>query len=344
MILLPACLCVVPEDASPRCNCPRQSAPGLYSIGARLRSIVLSIWHDGQPANRSLPLRLNARFLAPIGTVVLPALRSPRSIGRKIVSAGDKDIGDTLVRSACHGLALRCAARTETRPEDRHARVQCCARRGLIFGLIAGKVLWFATGYIALPDLMTLAGPLARRSLCAGQWLTDPIKRRQIASAASACHFVSVLAGQLLFVLLRSYSPRGDLEREWLGRAAGWYVVVALGWVVGATLVLFASAAAAGASLIGGDLQNWLAPLGGVSGALAALLGKSSATPSRGRPTGWQGMAVNLGLSVAAAVFGAVIVIASSILIDQIVFGEPLQSTLRSNTSPAWSNVPISTR
>jgi hypothetical protein len=139
---------------------------------------------------------------------------------------------------------------------------------------------------------------------------------------------VAILVGQLIFVLFRSYSPRGDFDREWLGRAAGWYIAVALLWTIGATLVLFASAAKAGASLVGGDLNHWLAPLGGISGALAALLGRSSTTAAQGRQSGWRAMVVNVGLSVAGAVFGAVVVVASSILIDHIVFGDSLQNTL----------------
>jgi len=165
----------------------------------------------------------------------------------------------------------------------------------------------------------------------AGQMMSDAIKldaKSLLVVVGMPYFLLAVLAGQLVFVLLRSYSPRGDIEREWLGRAAGWYIAVALGWAVGATLVLFASAAAAGANLVSSNLQGWLAPLGGISGLLAALLGKRSTTPRRGLATGWQAMAANIALSVAGAVFGAVVVIGSSILIDQIVFGKPLQNTL----------------
>jgi len=240
-------------------------------------------------------------------------------------------------------LAGFLLARLTYRPEqdrNRHPPVQWL-RDGaawLFSGLIAGKVLWFgATGYVALPDLMTVvpAHCIADQAACAAGeagTMTEAIKldaKSLLVIVGMPYFLVAVMAGQLLFVLLRSYSPRGDIEREWLGRAAGWYIAVALAWMIGGTLVLFASAAAAGVGLIGEDLQGWLAPLGGVSGALAALLGKSSLTsPARDRKENWQATLINIALGIAGAVFGAVIVISSSILIDNIVFGQPLQETL----------------
>jgi Patatin-like phospholipase len=36
---------------------------------------------------------------------------------------------------------------------------------------------------------------------------------------------LSMLMGQLAYVLTRSYSPNGDYEREWLARAGGWFII-----------------------------------------------------------------------------------------------------------------------
>ncbi len=236
-------------------------------------------------------------------------------------------------------------ARWTYRPEHGHGRhvpVQWL-RDGaawLFSGLVAGKVLWWgAVGYIAIPDLMTLipAHCTLDQAACAagGPAVAAAMSKPVMLDAKSLLvvlgmpyFLVAVMVGQLLFVLFRSYSPRGDIEREWLGRAAGWYIAIGGAWMIGGTLVLFASAAAAGANVLGDDLQGWLAPLGGISGLLAALLGKSSATSVRERKPGWLASLTNAALWVAGGVFGAVIVISSSILIDHIVFGMPLQETV----------------
>ena len=140
--------------------------------------------------------------------------------------------------------------------------------------------------------------------------------------------FFAVLIGRLVFVLLRSYSPRGDSEREWLGRASGWLIVVGLAWITGSVLVLFASAAMSGALLIGKSLEGWLVPLGGIAGVASAVLGASSLSGRADGAPGWRSVAVNLGLWIAAAIFGAAVVMGSSIAFDQIIFGKPLQQSL----------------
>jgi hypothetical protein len=49
---------------------------------------------------------------------------------------------------------------------------------------------------------------------------------------------LSMLMGQLAYVLAGSYSPHGDFEREWLARAGGWFIIVTLAWIVLSGLVL----------------------------------------------------------------------------------------------------------
>jgi len=239
------------------------------------------------------------------------------------------------------------------REEHRHVPVQWGRDLAawLLAGLIAGKVLWFgAAGYVELPDLMTLvpAHCTLDAAACKAAGAAAPISDAITLDAKSLLVIVgmpyfllAVMVGQLVFVLFRSYSPRGDIEREWLGRAAGWYIAVGLSWMIGGTLVLFASAAAAGIGLIGQDLQGWLAPIGGVSGILAALLGKSSESGAKRPANDWPTTLRELGLAAAGIVFGAVVVVASSILIDWIIFGQPLQSTelfqYRSNPSAPFT-------
>jgi hypothetical protein len=52
---------------------------------------------------------------------------------------------------------------------------------------------------------------------------------------------LSLLLGQLAYVLARSYSPKGDFEREWLGRAGDWFIIAALAWIIVSSLVLLGS-------------------------------------------------------------------------------------------------------
>ena len=358
MILFPALwlLVLFPKIASAAVQLARANPiPELFGwlFGALISVlVVVSAWYTtaNRVSDRSICLfGLNAQLsflLADFAPLVLAGTAFTWVVNRPLEYVGWLIIdygGLALVAIGAAalyavGFLLALLTHTGAPPEERRPRVQW-VRDGIAWvlsGLIAGKVLWFgATGYVALPDVMTLvpADCIGEAAACAaGQGVpTEPITldaKSLLVIVGMPYFLVAVITGQLLFVLLRSYSGRGDIEREWLGRAAGWYLVVALGWTIGAALVLFASAAAAGVSLVGGNLQNWLAPLGGISGALAAFLGKSSATPSRGRPAGWIATAVNAALSVAGAVFGAVVVIASSILIDQLVFGQPLQNTL----------------
>jgi hypothetical protein len=104
----------------------------------------------------------------------------------------------------------------------------------------------------------------------------------------------------------RRYSPNGDFECEWLARAGGWFMIVALGWIILSGLVLVGSELAAQAWA---HSKTWLASLGGLgtlSGLVTALLGKSSSTPARGQATSLSGAIANFGLAIAGPLFAAV--------------------------------------
>ncbi len=222
------------------------------------------------------------------------------------------------------------------RPNSRHAAVQWGrdAAAWIASGLTCGAILWLgARGYIRAPDCILVAGPGPVPPDCAGSGGAPD--GSIVADAKSVLvvfgmplFFFAVLIGRLVFVLLRSYSPRGDSEREWLGRASGWLIVVGLAWIIGSVLVLCASAAMSGALLIGKSLEGWLVPLGGIAGVASAVLGASSLSGRADGAPGWRSLAVNLGLWIAAAIFGAAVVMGSSIAFDQIIFGKPLQQSL----------------
>ncbi|HEX3860215.1 MAG TPA: patatin-like phospholipase family protein [Stellaceae bacterium] len=360
MILFPALwlLVLFPKIASAavqlaRAN-PLPELAGYGFAGLIALLVICSAWYTtaNRVSNRSLCLfRLNAQtsfFLADLAPLVIAGTAFTWVVNRPLRYVGwlTEDYwglalvaGSAMALYAIGFIAARVTYRGPEQGRGRHPPVQWLhdAAAWLLAGLVAGKVLWFgAVGYVSLPDMLALvpAHCTLDQAACAAGGnvpMSKPIMldaKSLLVVVGMPYFLLSIMAGQLLFTLFRSYSPRGDIEREWLGRATGWYIVVALGWMIGGTLVLFASAAAAGVSLVGEDLQGWLAPLGGISGLLAAFLGKSSLTAPHERNPGWQATLTNIALSVACAVFGAVLIISSSILIDHIVFGEPLQNTL----------------
>jgi hypothetical protein len=92
---------------------------------------------------------------------------------------------------------------------------------------------------------------------------------------------LSLMVGEMLYIGLISYTRNGDADREWLARAAGWTVAVTLIWMCLSGLVLFGP-------LLVNRLVSWLVPLlGGVSGIVGALIGRSSKTaPTSARDKG----------------------------------------------------------
>ena len=130
---------------------------------------------------------------------------------------------------------------------------------------------------------------------------------------------VAQLLAEMIFVGLTSYQHRSDEDREWLGRAAGWYLVTAIIWSLTMFCVFVGSVLA---ESVYGQVKTWL--VGGGAGILTAYLAKSSLSPSAGKAEGAKGISINVVLAVAAPVFAAALVIAVSALIDRILFGTSL--------------------
>jgi hypothetical protein len=82
---------------------------------------------------------------------------------------------------------------------------------------------------------------------------------------------LALFAGELVYVALRSYDRRGDMDREWLARSAGWLTAAAISWAVLAATALY-----------GPLLQLWgksaIAAAGGVSGLFTLVIGGSANT------------------------------------------------------------------
>lgn len=155
---------------------------------------------------------------------------------------------------------------------------------------------------------------------------------------------LSMLMGQLAYVMAWSYSPNGDYEREWLGRAGGWFILAALAWIIVSGLVLLGSELASGLQLLRSDAKKWLDWLGGVgtiSGLVTAFLGKSSVTPARGSATGLISSVANAAVAIAGPLFAAILLILLSVLLDAWVLGAPLSKAAIlelpiTSTNPDW--------
>ena len=145
---------------------------------------------------------------------------------------------------------------------------------------------------------------------------------------------MSQLVAEIVLVGLTSALEGADSDREWLGRVAGWMLVVAVGWLGLMALVFLGSGWVDG---LYPRLQGWLVPIGGVSGLVTALLGKSNLTRTTGDkskpPTGFQ-ISMDFALIISAIVFTIVLVIVTSGLLDQMLFGMSFIEVLQAHAQP----------
>ncbi len=132
---------------------------------------------------------------------------------------------------------------------------------------------------------------------------------------------VAQLVAEVIFVGLTSYQDGSDGDREWLGRAAGWLLVTAIAWLVLMFLVFVGSEIAPD---ILKSIKSTLGPIGGISGILTLLLGKSSLSSSISGPKGLKPLSVNVVLAIAAPIFAGALVIIISALLDRLLLGTSL--------------------
>jgi hypothetical protein len=200
-------------------------------------------------------------------------------------------------------------------------------------GAVVAALLWLgARFYVGMSDLITLVGAqcTVAAAQCSPATMSDPIildAKTLLVIFGMPYFMFSVLMGQLTFVLLDNFQPRGDFEREWLGRAGGWYIAVALAWIIGSSIVLFAHPVGQALRLASIKVHLGLASIGGVSGIVSALLGGSANTPAQGPAGGWRSTLINIVVMTAATVFGVVVVLGMSTYFDTVVFGAPLQQS-----------------
>jgi hypothetical protein len=142
----------------------------------------------------------------------------------------------------------------------------------------------------------------------------------------------SQLFAENIFIGLVSYEPESDTDREWLGRAAGWLAAGAIAWGLIAILVFAGEYAVRVTEVIS---VKALAAVGGLSGIVTALLGKSGSTPATVTSDdqgSFKAIASNIVLAVAGPIFAAALVIVLSIALDQLLLGLSLVKQLQMPT------------
>ena len=149
------------------------------------------------------------------------------------------------------------------------------------------------------------------------------------------CGIPWFLAGRIIadvvFLAFVTFIPRSDGDLEYQARAGGIYMLAQLGWLIWFGLVLWAS-------WLVSEFHWWLASVGGLSGAVSLILGSSSKTPAfvRDAANGKRYLTLNRLAGLAAAIFGAVLIIAVAAGVDRVLLpGEGLDRV------PNWLGILI---
>jgi hypothetical protein len=186
----------------------------------------------------------------------------------------------------------------------------------------AGDIMAWLIGGAVYGALMAIGCYLYVRAFNDGIWLFSPGEVLLIVFGVPWA-LGSQLIGEMIFVALSSYETDSDSDREWLGRAAGWYLLVILPWPILMFLVFVAGPVV---SDVYKDVRVWAAGLG--TGGLIAWLGKSGLTSAKGAITDLKELSANVILAIAASVFGVILIVITSSALDHLLFGDALIRTM----------------
>ncbi len=224
--------------------------------------------------------------------------------GQKWVPA-DVALGASVAGALCYALAWSAAGvfrpdeRTATDPQDNPVKE---------------FLAWVA------------AGALAGAVLAQGIWFAASISMAWLTALGISWTMLSIFAGELLFIGLRSYSPRGDMDREWLARAAGWLGVWAVVWLLASSIALLGPAEL-------GPFEKWaIGAVGGVSGVVALVLGGSAWTAATTAARLGRRLSLTQVASVAGLVFAVVLAVLISrldVAVGRLVAGPPMGAWVR---------------
>jgi hypothetical protein len=135
---------------------------------------------------------------------------------------------------------------------------------------------------------------------------------------------LATISAHSVYLLLRSGSGTGDVEREWLGRASGWHFIAGFGWIVLSAIVLLGPDIYYTRHVLGENAGAWLTALTGAFGSVTAFLGKSGLTPAKGGASGTVSIGSNVALAIAGSVFAVLLLIMISLLVDWPIAGRGL--------------------
>jgi len=129
-----------------------------------------------------------------------------------------------------------------------------------------------------------------------------------------------------------------DEDREWAARFGAWVLIVALCWAAASALVVLGP-------LWFAELKAWVASIGGVSAALAVVLGRSSTTSSGQTRPGGLGALPDLAARLATPVFVLALVVLLAWGTDWLFVGlddwlSPLPAALPGLTAAAGPSAP----
>ncbi|HVJ42304.1 MAG TPA: patatin-like phospholipase family protein [Dongiaceae bacterium] len=206
--------------------------------------------------------------------------------------------------------------------------------------------------YHLVPDVLDLT--LHQAQPCSAQTAVSTVpadlawKVRLFAAVALGLPWLVLaqLTGEAVFTGLGSFAKSSDSDREWLGRAAGWYLLVALGWIITVLLVYGGSTLLLPTGEDGGTswtayfgwvdkikgvvktIGDYLAPIGGLSAVATALLSGSSLTGGRDKPGDDRSPVMRViaenGLTIAALIFLISLIVFLSTGLDQVLLGKSL--------------------
>lgn len=324
---------------------PRDCQQAILVLIVGAVSLLLALWfsnherpshgrtHGTSSADQGAFLRwdLAPGWLAALLFTFVLAFPAAETFARyRLMAAGGGISGSGIARLAVAGAIVYAASWIIAWPKDVKTLIWdfiCWTLSGVVFGALIALGIYL---YFAAPDK--------------GIWPFMP-KEILLLTFAVPWIIISGLIAEMIFVGVTKDMPGSDSDREWLGRAAGWYLLVALAWPIAMTLVFVGSTVA-------NELYNWLSAwiAGGSAGVVTAFLGKSAATSAKSKEAPAKGLSLNVIkslslnviLAIAATVFAVVLVIGLSALLDHVLFGEPLTDTemFKSKVStggvPAW--------
>ena len=141
-------------------------------------------------------------------------------------------------------------------------------------------------------------------------------KTELYACFAAPAFMLVFLLGATLYIGVTSKSTGiDDEDREWWARLGAWVLIVIFGWIGFTTVVILGPLALLSA-------PAWLTPLGGISGVLAAVAGRSAKTPgTRKAPNGEGGGIVEAIMSKALPLLALIFIVFLLALLSLVTIG-----------------------